>query len=248
MVLGDRLVWGRVAIFWAGWGLVDVATAGMIGSPVATLQRHAIGVGVEGSLINRELTFETGATPDIDMIKLLFRGSYGIVDWVNIFLSIGNVDDDFKVVNFRGAGADLKFLAEPALAYGGGFKLTLHEFPKFLFGAGGQYEQFTLDGLNSITVTRPVDARLKWMEYRFFVGAHLKDVPYFVPYGGLYFTILNGELRFSPATLPTTNVEESHSVGLFYGGDFKVWNKVVLSAELHLIAENSIAFSLNYTF
>ena len=248
MGLRYGLVGGWIAFFWAGWGLVGVAAAGMIGSPVATLQRHAIGVGVESSLINRELAFETGASPEIDMIKVLFRGSYGVVDRVNVFLSLGIVDDDFKVVNFGSPGTDLKFLAEPAMAYGGGFKLTLYEFPKFLLGAGGQFELFTLDSINSITPTPFVDARLEWMEYRFFVGAHLKDVPYFVPYGGLYLTVLNGELGFSSFSIPTTDVEESQSLGLFYGGDFKVWNKVILSAELHLIAENSIAFSLNYTF
>ena len=248
MGLRYGLVGGWIAFFWAGWGLVGVAAAGMIGSPVATLQRHAIGVGVESSLINRELAFETGASPEIDMIKVLFRGSYGVVDRVNVFLSLGIVDDDFKVVNFGSPGTDLKFLAEPAMAYGGGFKLTLYEFPKFLLGAGGQFELFTLDSINSITPTPFVDARLDWMEYRFFVGAHLKDVPYFVPYGGLYLTVLNGELGFSSFSIPTTDVEESQSLGLFYGGDFKVWNKVILSAELHLIAENSIAFSLNYTF
>lgn len=248
MGLRYGLVGGWIAFFWAGWGLVGVAAAGMIGSPVATVQRHAIAVGVESSLINRELAFETGASPDIDMIEVLFRGSYGVVNRVNIFLSLGIVDDDFTVINYSAQGTDLKFLAEPAMAYGGGFKLTLYEFPKFLLGAGGQYEQFTLDSTNSITPTPNVDAKLKWMEYRFFVGAHLKDVPYFVPYGGLYLTVLDGELSFSDPTVPSTNVEESQSVGLFYGGNFKVWNKVSLSAELHLIAENSIAFSLNYTF
>ncbi|MGH7275097.1 MAG: hypothetical protein ACREIQ_11660, partial [Nitrospiria bacterium] len=228
MALRYGLVGSWAAFFWAGWGLVGVAAAGMIGSPVATLQRHAIGVGVEGSLINRELAFETGASPDIDMSEVLFRGSYGVVDWLNVFLSLGSVDDDFNIVNFSGLGADLKFLAEPAMAYGGGVKLTLYKFPKFLLGVGGQFEQFTLDSPS--TPTPSVDAKLKWLEYRFFVGAHLNDVPYFVPYGGLYFTGLHGELEFS-SSFPTTNVEASQSVGLFYGGDFKIWNKLVLSAE-----------------
>src|SRR3990172_9656761 len=201
MALRYGLVGGWIAFFWAGWGLVGVAAAGMIGSPVATLQRHAIGVGVESSLINRELAFETGASPDIDMIKVVFRGSYGVVDRVNVFLSLGTVDDDFKVVNFDGLGTDLKFLAEPAIAFGGGFKLTLHEFPKFLLGAGGQFELFTLDSIN--TPAPFVDATLEWMEYRFFVGAHFKELPYFVPYGGLYLTVLNGELGFSSPNFPT---------------------------------------------
>lgn len=245
MALKYWLVGGWIALIWSVWGLGGEATAGMIGSPVATVQSHGLAGGVEVNIINREIDFSTGASPNINMIQVLFRGTYGLIDRVNLFLTIGTADDDFKVPNFS-TGVELKFLAEPTVAYGGGFKLTLYEFPKFLLGAGGQYEQFSFDSFNSTNRAPPENATLDWREYRFFIGAHLQDVPYFVPYGGLYMTKLSGKLSFS--SLSPTDVGESHSMGIFYGGDFKVWKKAVLSAELHLIAENAITFSLQYSF
>jgi hypothetical protein len=155
------------------------------------------------------------------------------------------VDDDFKVLNYRGT-TDLTFLGKQTIAYGGGFRLTVYEISNFLLGGGGQYERFTL--VSEKSTSSSADAKLKWQEFRFFAGAQLKDIPYFVPYGGLYLSMVRGELGFSGSTPAGTDVEESQSVGLFYGGDFKVWNKMVLNAELHLIAESSVSFSLQYAF
>jgi hypothetical protein len=225
-----------------------MAMAGMIGSPVATLPGRSIAVGVEGGIINRELVFETGPTPDIDMMKIMFRGTYGILDRVNVSLVLGMANDDFRVEDFSGT-SDLKFLGESAFALGGGFKLTLSEFPLFRLGGGAQYEQFTLESRNSTTPPAAMsDASFDWSEFLFFLGVHLQEVPYFVPYGGVYLTVLNGELSFSSPTIETINVEENQSIGLFYGGHFMVWKEFVVGTELHLIAENSIAFSLNYSF
>jgi hypothetical protein len=245
MGLRYGLVLVGFSIIGIGWGSTDEANAGMIGSPIAIHPRHAIVGAIEGSIINRELAFDAGSSPDISLTKIQLRGTYGLFDRVNVFLTLGTVDDDFKVVNYN--GTDVTFLADQAIAYGGGFKLTIYGISNFLLGAGGQYEQFTLASSKSTSTSPSADAELKWQELRFFMGAHLKDIPYFVPYGGLYLTAVRGELSFSRPTPPATDVEESQSVGLFYGGDFK-WKRLVLSAEIHLISESSVAFSLQYTF
>jgi hypothetical protein len=222
-----------------------MAHAGMIGPPIAVYPRGTLAVSIEGDMINRELAFDTGASPDITMVKIISRGSYGVYDRANVFLTVGMVDDDFKVLNYRGT-TDLTFLGKQTIAYGGGFRLTVYEISNFLLGGGGQYERFTL--VSEKSTSSSADAKLKWQEFRFFAGAQLKDIPYFVPYGGLYLSMVRGELGFSGSTPAGTDVEESQSVGLFYGGDFKVWNKMVLNAELHLIAESSVSFSLQYAF
>jgi hypothetical protein len=224
-----------------------MAHAGMIGPPIAVYPRGTLAVSIEGDMINRELVFDTGASPDISMVKIISRGSYGVYDRANVFLTVGMVDDDFKVLNYRGT-TDLTFLGKQTIAYGGGFRLTVYEISNFLLGGGGQYERFTLVSEKSTSSSPSADAKLKWQEFRFFAGAQLKDIPYFVPYGGLYLSMVRGELGFSGSSPAGTEVEESQSVGLFYGGDFKVWNKMVLNAELHLIAESSVSFSLQYAF
>lgn len=223
-----------------------MADAGMIGPPVAVYPRGTLAVSIEGDMINRELAFDTGDSPDITMVKIISRGTYGVYDRTNVFLTVGMVDDDFKVLNYR--GTELTFLGKQAIAYGAGFKLTVYEISNFLLGGGGQYERFTLDSEKSTSSSPPADAKLKWQEFRFFVGGQAKDIPYFVPYGGLYLTKVWGEIGFSGSTPAGTDVKESQSVGLFYGGDFKVWKKMVLNTELRLIAETSVSFSLQYAF
>ena len=218
----------------------------MIGSPVAVYPRGTLAVGIEGGMINQELAFDTGDNPDITMVKVMSRGTYGIYQRTNIFLTLGIVDDDFKVLNYR--GTELTFLSKQTMAYGAGFKLTVYEFSDFLLGGGGQYERFTLDSEKSTSLSPSVDAKLKWQEFVGFVGAQVKGIPYFVPYGGLYLMKVQGQLGFSGSSPLGTDLQESQSIGLFYGGDFKVWKKMVLSAELHLIAETSVAFSIQYMF
>jgi len=247
MAIRYGLAFGWISIIGLGWGCVYEADAGMIGTPIAIHPRHTIVGAIEGSMINQELAFDTGASPDIRLTKILFRGTYGLFDRANIFLTVGTVDDDFKVLNYSGT-TEVIFLADQAIAYGGGFKWTVYEISNFLLGAGGQYERFMLVSDKSTSTTPPADSELKWQEFRFFVGAHLKDIPYFVPYGGVYMTVVRGELSFSSPIPPGTDVGESQSVGLFYGGDFKVWKSLTLSAEIHLIAESSVAFSIQYAF
>ncbi len=245
MALRYGLMLGWLSIFGTGWMGLNEADAGMIGPPIAVYPRGTLAVSIEGDMINRELALDTGDSPDITMIKIMSRGTYGVYHRTNVFLTLGMVDDDFKVPNYR--GTELTFLSQPAMAYGAGFKLTVYEISDFLLGGGGQYERFTLDSENSTSPGPSADAKLQWQEFRFFVGAQVKDIPYFVPYGGLYLTKVRGELSFSGSTPPGTDVQESQSVGIFYGGDFKVW-KLLLSAELHLIAETSVAFSIQYAF
>jgi hypothetical protein len=246
MSLSHRWVLGWISLVWLGWGSLHVADAGMIGPPVAVYPKGTLAVSIEGDMIDRELVFDTGDSPDINMIKIISRGTYGIYNWANVFLTLGMVDDDFKVLSYR--GTELSFLGKQALAYGAGFKLTAYEISGFLLGGGAQYERFTLDSEKSTSPGPPADAELEWQEFRFFVGGQIKDVPYFVPYGGFYLSKVQGELGFSGSSLQGTDVQESQSVGFFYGGDFKVWKNVVLNAELHLIAEISVAFSIQHTF
>lgn len=246
MSLRHGLVLGWISVIWFGWGSLQWADAGMIGPPVAVYPRGTLAVSIEGDMIHRELALDTGDSPDITMIKFLSRGTYGVYNRTNIFLTLGMVDDDFRVLNYR--GTELIFLGKQAIAYGAGFKLTVYESSNLLLGGGAQYERFTLDSEKSTATSPSADAELSWQEARFFVGAQVKEIPYFVPYGGLYLAKVRGELDFSGFTLQGTDVQESQSVGFFYGGNFQVWKKIFLNAELHLIAETSVAFSIQYAF
>jgi hypothetical protein len=245
MSLRYGLVLGWISVIWLGWGSLQWANAGMIGPPVAIYPRGTFAVSLEGDMINRELALDTGDSPDIAMIKFMSRGTYGVYNRTNVFLTVGMVDDDFKVLNYR--GTELTFLSKPTIAYGAGFKLTVYEISDFLLGGGGQYERFTLDSEKSTSPSPSADADLEWQEFRFFVGGQVKGIPYFVPYAGLYLTKVQGELGFSGSTLQGTDIQESDSVGFFYGGDFQAW-KLRLNAELRLIAETSVAFSIQYAF
>ena len=251
MAIRYGLVFGWLSIIGMGWGSVYEASAGMIGTPLTIYPRHTWVGGIEGNVINRELTLDTGDSPDIHLTEVLFRGTYGVLNRANVFLTVGVVDDDFKIADYYN-GVELDFRSDQAMAYGGGFKWTVYEISDVLFGVGGQYERFSLVGDKSINPIPPsttpfADGKLNWQEFRFFAGAQFKNIPYFVPYGGIYLTKVLGDLSFSQTTVPETTVEENQFVGLFYGGDFKLW-KVILSAEIRLIAESSVAFSLQYPF
>jgi hypothetical protein len=250
MVIRYVLVFGWLSMIGMGWGGVFEASAGMIGAPVAIHPHHTWVASLEGDITNRELTFDTGDSPDIHLTEVLFRGTYGILERANVFLTVGTVDDDFKIADYE--GAQLEFAANQAMAYGGGFKWTVYEISDVLFGVGGQYERFSLTGEKAINPIPPnltpfADATLDWQEFRFFGGVQFDEIPYFVPYGGFYLSKIQGDLKISQSTPPGTKVKENQGIGLFYGGDFKLW-KIILSAEIRLIAESSVAFSLQYPF
>lgn len=246
MIFRYGLVLIGFLLVWMNGVLTQKAEGGMIGPPVAVHSAGTLAGEIEGGIINRDLVLDSGGSPEIRMSNILFRGTYGIVNWANAFLTLGMMDDDFKVSNFQ--GTQLTFLAKPSIAYGAGFKVTVYEVSQFLLGGGGRYERFTLNSERSTNTSPPADAELTWQEFRFFAGAYAKGVPYFAPYGGFYVTLLQGELNFSRATPSGADVEEDQPVGLFYGGDFNVWPNWVFSAEIRLIAESSIAFSLQYKF
>ncbi len=202
-------------------------------------------MGLEGDLVHRELSFGIGANPDIDLLKIQARGGYSLFKGADLFLTLGIVDDDIRILNY--AGSQVTFLSGPSLVYGAGFRLTVLQRDSFDLGGGGDYERFTLQA-GAVTSSPPSDAEVVWQEFRFFGGFRLKDVPYFVPYGGFFLSAVRGDMTFSNPALPGSDIEESESLGIFFGGDFRVWRDLLIGIELRLLAETSGAFSARYPF
>lgn len=244
--VSGRIVAVILNCLWISGGWAQTVSADLIGAPVAGLKRGALSGSLEGGITNRELDLGSGAAPDIDLVTAAFVLHYGLHDRLAGSLWLGLADDSFRQLNFR--GADLEFHSEPALRYGAGLTVTLYDFGRFVAGGGLQYQRFDLVGLDSLRTSPPADARLRWEEFRFFGGVQLPELPYFVPYGGFYLTVVRGDLEFSPPVTTRVDVEEDQLVGLFYGGDFVFFEPVAFTMELRLIAETSFGLSLRYRF
>ncbi len=215
----------------------------MIGSPIAVLKKNTYRQGLEGGLLSRTIVLDGGRTTDIEMVKGAMRLEYGVIDAIDVFVKVGIVGDDFRLNDYPTKGSDINFISETAISYGAGVKATFYEFKQSLLGAGIQLEEFTLVGLNSVD---GADARLDWTSYRAFAGLHLDKVPYFVPYGGVYFDLLDAELETVGTS--TAGVDTKTDIGLFYGADIPISlvENLLFTVELRLLAENAFSFSFRY--
>lgn len=249
-----RGFWTGLVVLWvAGWGVIPAVPAVMIGSPIAGLPQGSLAQGFEGSMVNRSLVFGTGAVGDIDLVKARYRIDYGADDLVNVFVTFGVVNDDLRSLDFNGLDTELRFKGESSFTVGAGLKLTFFENPRFLVGGGAQFEQFRLAGFDSLIDLADADAprndiRLKWKETVIFLGAHLKNIPHFVPYGGLFASVVRGTVDPVESGIPSVRMEERRPLGLFYGGIFNAREDIILMAEIHLVAETSAIFSVRYLF
>jgi hypothetical protein len=209
------------------------AMAGNIDIPTANLKRGSFSVGLEANISGRDVDYSNKVINE-NAHTYLVKGSYGLLDRVNLFgkLGAGSINDN---TGFEG---------HLGLAYGGGVKLHLYQYEDvFLLGLTGQYLRFTsqednVSGVNGLTV------KSTWNEYDIALGAStLISVANF--YAGGLLSFVDGE-RETPSA--TAHFKQSHPYGAFVGADAELIDHLRFGIEGRFFDETSVSFKLSYAF
>ncbi len=216
-------------------GFPVTALAGSIDNPTASLKKGSFAVGLELDLTSRDVKFSDKEIGERTR-RYLMKGSYGLLDWVNLYGTVGagSIQDD---IGFKG---------DPGLAYGGGVKLRLYEYEDILFGLTGQFLRFTshendVAGINGLTL------KSTWNEYDVALGASTKIAASSF-YAGALFSKLDGELKTFSTNTQKAHFKESHPFGIFLGADAELMEQLRFGIEARLVNETSFSVKLIYAF
>ncbi len=208
------------------------AFAGSIGYPGASLEKGSWAVGPEFSGVSREIRGGDGVRYDTESWRLFVKGSYGITNWLEGFGRLGG-----STLKVRGTSFD----SDPGISGGAGLKLTFLDIPEhpIKYSLGGQFMYFE---------TKDQDATGKWLEYDLWLGIAYREGKKIVPYGGVVYSRVDGKLKDFHARPALEDFKSPTSVGIFFGVDWKLYEKINLGIEARLFGENSGSFSLMYRF
>jgi len=230
----------------------SVAMAGTIGNPTATVEQGSFRVGAEIDLMERDIESDDGGEAvEAESNRYIVRGTYGISDQINVYAKLGMAD--CTVDEFDG---DNQF------TYGGGLKATIYDAGEVKIGLVAQLshvsseDSYEEEGYYGYSYSE--DVELTWWEYEIAVGASYGGLGNFVPYGGIFYSRIDGEAEVAYEWVnyyygtysgsETSDFEESDSIGIFVGADYAVSEQFNLGAEARLINESSLSFWASYAF
>jgi hypothetical protein len=220
------------------WSLIffisvsSLAFAGNIGTPGASLNQGAGGVGPEISGVFREIRDGDGIRYDTESWRLSVKGSYGITNWLEGFGRLGG-----STLQIRGT----PFESDPGISGGAGLKISLLDIPghPLKYGLGGQFLYFE---------TEDQDATAKWLEYDLWLGVAYREAQNITPYTGVVYSRVDGKLKDFPIRPALGDFKSPNAVGIFFGVDWHIYEKFQLGIEGRVFGENSGALSLLYRF
>ncbi len=206
--------------------------AGNIGNPGATLEQGRFSLGPEFSGVWREIRDGNGIRYDTESWRLFAKGSYGITDWLEGFGRVGG-----STLQIRGTPFD----SDPGISGGAGLKISLLDIPghPLKYALGGQFLYFE---------TEDQDATAKWLEYDLWFGIAYREAKNITPYAGVVYSRVDGKLKDFPIKPALDDFKSPNAVGIFFGVDWRIYEKVQLGIEARLFGENSGSFSLTYRF
>lgn len=98
------------------------------------------------------------------------------------------------------------------------------------------------------TEAKDRDSKRRWFEYDLWVGAAYKDWKKRTPYGGIVYSRVDGKMKDFPSKPALDEFESPTAMGIFFGVDWKIYEKLHLGIDARLFGENSGTFSLMYRF
>ena len=212
--------------------LAGIAEAGNVGDPGAGLRQKEASLGLEFTGLTREIRDGDGVRYDTESWRLLLKGSYGITDWLEGYLRAGGA-----TLKIRGTPFD----SNPGWAGGGGLKLTFLDPP-------GHPLKYSLGGQFLYLEAEDRDAKGKWFEYDLWLGAAYKDGKRMTPYGGVVYSRVDGKMKDFPAKPTLDEFKSPTAMGLFFGVDWRLSQRLYLGIDARLFGEYSGTFSARYAF
>ncbi len=211
--------------------------AGSIGDPGASLSKGSGSFGPEISWVGRGIRGRyhhgrEGKRYDTESWRLLLKGSYGITDWLEGFGRLGGA-----TVKIRGTPFDSNL----GIAGGAGLKATFLDPPShpLRYSVGAQFLYLQADDR---------EAKAKWFEYDIWAGVAYKDWKKLIPYGGIVYSRVDGKMQDFPSKPALDEFKSPTAMGIFFGVDWKIKEKLHLGIDARLFGENSGTFSLRYYF
>jgi len=214
-----------------------VAISGTIGNPNATVQNKKVVFDFDTDFTNRDIDIEGASVHEMDSSRFLVKGTYGLENGVaplNLYAKLGmaNGETEDPSGNFDG---------DYGLAYQLGMKATVYEMTDMQVGVGVQYLSLTSED-STAGSTYEVESS----EIDIYAGTSYTGLGKLVPYGGLHFSMIDGE--FSDGTGWSNDFEQDDSVGLFMGADLGFSDQFRGGAEVRLVSETSFSLNLSYLF
>ena len=205
----------------------------MVGEPTASGKPGQFRLESEIDYASRDIDVGGSCCMRSETLRLLVKFSSLVHDRVELFGRLGGVVLQTLQVP---ASPDVK--GSPALAGGGGFKITLYKEGSVGWGMGGQvvYDE-SKDSGQSATLT--------WYEVDLFTGPTVTIRPGVDLYGGLLGSLVTGQLHGAGGS---ADLEQQKPVGLFFGGQVTITRSVFFGLEMRLINELSIASRAGVVF
>jgi hypothetical protein len=187
-----------------------------------------------------------------ELSRTMITGSFGIFDFLDIYVKLGAVDyefesDSFTLGTFDG---DIHGESERGFAYGGGLKGAYTFKNGLLIGGDLQYVRqkqdarvtFTAPGGAGVTDTGKVT--LEEWHVAPFVGLKIGD---FIPYAGVKYSDLKLKAR-GEIFIQESKLEADDHLGTFIGLTYGGIDKLKLYLEGRFIDETAFSFGLTYRF
>ena len=221
--------------------LFDVAHAGPIGSPTATLEQGTGSVGVDLTSQRQDLQiFGTGlfdgVIEDYDNQQTTATLSYGVTDRFEVFGRVGYLEGDGTIDGERVMGA--------------GARLTLSENPfdveGLSIGMTGQFSLARLDVSVPVTIghcwwkrTIPVDMSVDLFETIMAVGATY-EIDDFTVYGGPALYRLDGDIEATSSKWlgnEDGSLKSDKVIG-YVGASWNCWKDIKLTGEFQFAPDH----------
>ncbi|MGA1795640.1 MAG: hypothetical protein ACMUIL_07255 [bacterium] len=213
------------------------AVAGTIGNPNATVQNQKYDFSFDTDLTNRDMDIEGASVHEMDSSRFLVKGTYGLETGnipLNLYAKLG-------MANAESDEAGSEFDGDYGMAYQLGMKATVYEKSNMQWGVGLQYLSYTTEE-SVLGVTAEMDCS----EMDLFAGTSYLGLNKVVPYGGLHFSMVDGEVNVLGTKVG--EFEEADSVGLFMGADMGLTDQFRGGAEVRLVSETSFSLNFSYLF
>jgi hypothetical protein len=107
------------------------------------------------------------------------------------------------------------------------------------YSVGGQFLYAQVDNQG---------ATAQWFEYDIWLGVAHKDWKNLIPYGGIVYSRVDGNMRNFPSKPALDEFRSPTAFEIFMGVGWAAYRRVWLGIDARLFGENSGTFSLTYRF
>ena len=240
-----------------------VVHSASIGSP-ETNGKFKFSIGQDQEFVfDRDLDFKSIKPPLLpgqvlvnnkikDLYRTTIKGSFGVFDFLDIYVKLGAVDYQFESDSFTLGTFDGEVHGESdwGFAYGGGLKGAYAFKNGLLIGGDLQYvwqrqkAEVTFTAPGGVGITDTGKVTLKEWQAAPYIGLKIGN---FIPYAGVKYSDVRLKAR-GESVIQEAKFEADDHFGTFIGLTYSGIDKLKLYLEGRFIDETAFSFGLTYKF